>query len=136
MEGGSQSALDGLQIGASAVFSLGKNAANNRFTSRAISRWIAAAVCFPDASTAAFPLHGAKSADLFVDTDQILAQLLQAVELGDLLLRFAQRRWIGKGLGRALARDPAGQPELRIVTRIIGFGAMAGRLTAVCAPLP
>ena len=75
-------------------------------------------------------LGRAKSTDPFVDTDQVLAQLLKAMELGDLLLRLAQRGGMGEGLSHALARHSSGQTELRIVAGIVRPGAMAGRFTA------
>ena len=52
------------------------------------------------------------------------------MELADLLLRFAQRSGIGKRFGHALASDPPGQTELRIVPGVIRLGAMTRRLTA------
>jgi hypothetical protein len=52
------------------------------------------------------------------------------MELGDLVLRFAQSSGIGESFGHTLAGDSPGQPKLRVVTRVVGFGAMAGRLPA------
>jgi hypothetical protein len=39
----------------------------------------------------------AESTDLVVEDDQVLAELLETVKLGDFLLRHAQRGGIGKG---------------------------------------
>jgi len=72
----------------------------------------------------------AKRTYLFVDADQVLAKLLEAMELGNLLLRLAQRGRTGEGFGDAFARDSSGEAELRIVAGIIGLGAMTGRFTA------
>ena len=52
------------------------------------------------------------------------------MELGDLLLRLAQCEGRGEGFGHALARHSSGQTKLRIVTRIVRLGAMAGGFTA------
>jgi hypothetical protein len=52
------------------------------------------------------------------------------MELGDLLLGLTQRRGSGERLGHAFSRHTSGQTELRIVTGIVQFGAMAGRFTA------
>ena len=71
----------------------------------------------------------AKGTDLLVHIDQILTELLQAVELANLLLRLPQRGGIGKRLGHTLSPHPSGKPELRVMTDIIRFGAMAGRFT-------
>jgi hypothetical protein len=75
-------------------------------------------------------LDRAKSADSLVDAHQVLAEFLEPMELGDFVLRLAQRVRIGEGFGHALARDSPGQTELRVVTGVVGFGAMTGRLTA------
>jgi len=72
----------------------------------------------------------AKGTDPFVDADQVLAELLEAMELGDLLLRLAQGGGIGKGFGHAFACDSSGQTELWVVTGVVRLGAMAGRFTA------
>jgi len=66
---------------------------------------------------------------LLVDGYHLLAELLEAMKLGNLLLGFAKRRWIREGFGHGSARHSSGQAELRIVTRIVGFGAMAGWLS-------
>jgi hypothetical protein len=71
----------------------------------------------------------AKGTDLFVHSDQILAEFLKAMELGNLLLRLTQRSGMGKRLRHALATHPSGKTELRVMTSVIRFGAMAGRLT-------
>jgi Rieske Fe-S protein len=72
----------------------------------------------------------AQSADPFVDAHQIRAEFLESMELGDLVLGLAQRRRIGKGFRHAFTGDSAGQTKLRIVTGIVGFGAMTGGFTA------
>src|SRR5438067_13684643 len=72
----------------------------------------------------------AKGTDPLVDADQGLAELLEAMELGDLLLRLAQGGGIGIGLGHAFARHSSCQTELWVVTGVVRFGAMAGRFTA------
>jgi hypothetical protein len=75
-------------------------------------------------------LNGAESADSFVYAHQVLAEFLEPMELGDFVLRLAQRSGIGEGFSHAFASDSPGQTELRVVTGVVGFGAMAGRLTA------
>ena len=65
-----------------------------------------------------------------MDDHQVLAEFLESMELGDLVLRLAQRGRIGEGFGHALAGDSPGQPKLRVVTRVVGLGAMARWLTA------
>ena len=52
------------------------------------------------------------------------------MKFGDLLLGLAQGGGVGEGLGHGPARYPASQTKLRIMSRIVGFGAMAGRLAA------
>ncbi|MEK7407233.1 MAG: hypothetical protein AAB225_19335 [Acidobacteriota bacterium] len=65
-----------------------------------------------------------------VDGDQLLEELLETMKLGDLLLCLAQRGWIGKGLRHRLAGHSASQAKLRIMSGIVGLGAMAGGLAA------
>src|SRR5580700_3150502 len=79
---------------------------------------------------APFLLDRAESTDLFVDGHQVLAELLEAVKLGDLLLSFAQGGGIGKGLRHGLAVHAASETELRVMSRVVAFGAVAGRLAA------
>jgi hypothetical protein len=79
---------------------------------------------------ALLPFDGPKSTNFFVDADQILAEFLKTMELGDLLLRLAQRGRMGKRFSHTLSADPPGQTELRVVTGVIRLGAMAGWLTA------
>jgi hypothetical protein len=50
----------------------------------------------------------AKSADFLVDAHQLLAEFLESMELGDLVLRLAQSGRIGEGFGHALAGDSPG----------------------------
>src|SRR5205807_10237129 len=52
------------------------------------------------------------------------------VELGDFLLRLAQRGGIGKGFGHGFTRHAASQAKLRIMSRVVVFSAVAGRLAA------
>jgi hypothetical protein len=52
--------------------------------------------------------HRAKRTDPFVNPDQILAELPEPMELGDLLLCLAQRSGIGKRFGHTFAGDPPG----------------------------
>jgi hypothetical protein len=65
-----------------------------------------------------------------VDAHQVVAEFLESMELGDLLLCLAQRSWIGESLRHGHAGYSSSQSELRIMTGIVGFGAMAGRLAA------
>jgi hypothetical protein len=55
----------------------------------------------------------AKSTYLFVDADEVFAEFVKAMELIDLLLRFAQGCRTGEGFGHALARHSSGETELR-----------------------
>jgi hypothetical protein len=55
---------------------------------------------------------------------------LEAVKLDDLLLSLAQRGRMGEGLRHRLASHPAGEPKLRIMSRIVELGTMAGALAA------
>src|SRR5256884_7041233 len=75
-------------------------------------------------------LDRAESTDLFVEGHQVLAELLEAVKLGDLLLGFAQGGGIGKGLRHGLAGHAASETELRVMSGVVAFGAVAGRLAA------
>jgi len=52
------------------------------------------------------------------------------VKLGDLLLGFTQGGGIGKGFRHGLAGHAAGEAELRVMSRVVAFGAVAGRLAA------
>jgi hypothetical protein len=72
-------------------------------------------------------------ADGSVDCDQLLAEFLKAMKLGDLLLGLAQCRRVGEGLRDRLAGHSVGQAKLGIVSRVVGLGAMAGRLTTALA---
>src|SRR5207247_4742753 len=83
---------------------------------------------------AAFLRDRAESTDLFVEGDQILAELLEAVKLGHLLLRLAQRCAIGNALRYRLARDSASAWKLRIMSGALVFRAVAGRLSAASDP--
>jgi hypothetical protein len=51
---------------------------------------------FLNGPAALLRLARAQRADLLIDADQVLAELLKAMELGDLLLRFAQRSGSGE----------------------------------------
>src|SRR5258708_11281081 len=57
------------------------------------------------APATAMLLNRAESTDLVVEGDQVLAELLETVKLGDFLLRLAQRGGIGKGFCHRLAGD-------------------------------
>jgi hypothetical protein len=57
--------------------------------------------------TAALPLHRAKLTDFLVDPDQVLAEFLELMKLGDLLLRFTQRGRVGEGFGHGLTGHSA-----------------------------
>src|SRR5438552_7897019 len=59
-----------------------------------------------------------------------MAELLEAVKLGDLLLGFAQGGGIGKGFRHGLAGHAASETELRVMSRVVVLGAVAGRLAA------
>ena len=50
------------------------------------------------------------------------------MKLGDLLLRLAERGRIGKGLRHGLAGHAAGEAKLWIMSRVVVFSAVAGRL--------
>jgi hypothetical protein len=54
---------------------------SSSFTSRAISSWIAAAVFFLVAPAVPLSLDRAQMADILVDLDQIVAELLKTMEL-------------------------------------------------------
>ena len=71
--------------------------------------------------TALVWLGRTKRTDFLIDSDQLLAEFLQAVKLGDFLLRFTESRRTGKSLGNGFAVDPAGEPNLGIVPGIIGL---------------
>ena len=84
-------------------------------------------------------LDRTETADLFVEGDQVFTKLLEAVKLDHLLLRLAQRRGIGKALRDRLTGHAAREAKLRIMSRVVVFGAVAGRLpqrrtTAVMEP--
>jgi hypothetical protein len=51
----------------------------------------------------------------------------------DLSLRLAKRGRGGKRLGHGLPVHSGGEANLGIVARIVGFGAVAGRLTATAS---
>src|SRR5580704_11705562 len=70
----------------------------------------------------------AQSTDPVVESDEVLTELLEAVKLGDLLLRLAERGRIGKGLGHRLAGHAAREAKLWIVSGVVVFSAVAGRL--------
>src|SRR5580700_737142 len=79
---------------------------------------------------APFLLDRAESTDLFVDGHQVPAELLEAVKLADLLLGFTQGGGIRKGFRHGLAGHAASEAELRVMSRVVAFGAVAGRLAA------
>jgi hypothetical protein len=65
-----------------------------------------------------------------VDGQQLLAELLPALEFCDLLLGFAQSGGSGKTLIHGLPVHFAAQAELRIMSRIVGLGTVASGLSA------
>jgi len=71
-------------------------------------------------------LDWAESTDLVVEGDQVLAELLEAVKLGDLLLRFAQGAGIGEGFRHRLAGHAASEAKLRIMSQVVVLGTVAG----------
>src|SRR5437660_931606 len=75
-------------------------------------------------------LDRAERTDLFVEGHQVLAELLEAVKLADLLLRLAQRGGIGKGFRHRLAGHAASETKLGVMSGVVAFGAVAGRLAA------
>lgn len=68
--------------------------------------------------------------DLLVDRDQFQAQFLETMVLIDFRLGFAPCSGGRKRLGDGFPVNFAGQANLRIVTRVVGPGAMAGRFPA------
>jgi hypothetical protein len=54
-------------------------------------------------------------ADLFIDAHQLVAEFLEAVELGDLLLGLPRGGRIRKRFGHSFARESPSEAELRIV---------------------
>jgi hypothetical protein len=80
--------------------------------------------------TVPLSLHRTKLTDFLVGGDQLRTGLLEAMKLGDLLLRFAKSVRVGKGFGDGLTRHSAGEAELGIMAGVMGFGAVAGRFTA------
>lgn len=78
-------------------------------------------------------LHGAKRTNCFVEADQLLAELLEAMKLSHLLLRFVQRGGVGKGLGYGLASHSSGKAKLGIMAGVLWLGAMAGRFATAPA---
>jgi len=72
--------------------------------------------------------HRTESTDLLVEGNQVVAELLEAMKLGDFFLGFAQGDRIGETLRHRLARDATGEAKLRIMSRVVVFGTVAGRL--------
>jgi hypothetical protein len=81
---------------------------------------------FLDGPAAGF-LFQTKLTNLLVEDDQLVGELLQAMELGDLLLGFAQGGGAGKTLIDRLTLDFASEAELRIMPGVIRTGTMTGR---------
>jgi hypothetical protein len=79
-------------------------------------------------------LDRSQPADSFVHADQILAELLESMKLGDLLLGLAEGGWVGKGFRHRLSGHSASQAELGIMSGIVRLGAMAGRFAAASRP--
>ena len=65
-----------------------------------------------------------------IDGDQSLAELLETMKLGDLLLRFANRNGVGESFRKGLTGHSAGETELRFMAGVVRLGAMTGRLSA------
>ena len=74
-------------------------------------------------------LDRAKLTDLLIDAHQAFAEFPETVKLSDLQLSLAQSGRVRKRFRHRLTRRSASQPELRIVTRIVRLGAMAGWLS-------
>jgi hypothetical protein len=72
-------------------------------------------------------LFQTKLTNLLVEDDQLVGELLQAMELGNLLLGFAQGGGAGKTLIDRLTLDFASEAELRIMPGVIRTGTMTGR---------
>jgi hypothetical protein len=51
------------------------------------------------------------------------------MELGNLLLRFAQGHGAGEGFGNRFTGYSPGEAQLRIVSGVVGLGTMTARLT-------
>ena len=131
MQSRSHSGLDRLQIGPAVLTALRKDAGEQlvyfprHFLMDRSSRFFSCSVQPP-----ALLLHRAEPTDFFVEGHQVLAELLEAVKLGDLLLRFAQGGGIGKAFRYRFAGHAAGEAELGIVPRVVVLGAVAGGLAA------
>ena len=106
MQSDSQGRFHGFQIGPTVLMALCKNQAEESVYFSRDFLMDRSSVFFPALSAAPLLLDRAESTDLFVDDHQVLAELLEAVKLGDLLLGFAQGGGIGKGLRHGLAGRP------------------------------
>ena len=80
-----------------------------------------------DGPASGFWFQGTKLTNLLVEDDQLGGELLQAMELGDFLLGFAQGSGAGKTLIDRLTLGFASEPELRIMTGVMGTGTMTAR---------
>jgi hypothetical protein len=130
VQSGSQGRLHSFQIGPTVLMALCKDQVEESvYFSRNLLMDLSS-VFFLLRPAAPLLLDRAESTDLFIEGHQVLAELLEAVELGDLLLGFAQGGGIGKGLRHGLAGHAASETELRVVSRVVAFGAVAGRLAA------
>jgi len=69
-------------------------------------------------------------ADRLIDGDQFRAQFLEAMVLIDLGLRFAPCRGRRKRFGNGSTVHSPCQADLRIMSRIVGFSAVTGWLSA------
>jgi hypothetical protein len=78
-------------------------------------------------------LNRSHAANLFVDGDQLRAQLLEPAELGDLALGLLKGYEAGEGLSHRLAVDLADKADLRSVAVVAGFCAMASWLPTAAA---
>ena len=63
-------------------------------------------------------------------SEENLAELLEAMKFRDLLLCLAKSGRVRERLCDRFASHPSGQSELGIVASVVGFGAVASRLTA------
>jgi hypothetical protein len=72
-------------------------------------------------------LFQTKLTNLLVEDDQLVGELLQAMELGDLLLGFAQGGGAGETLIDRLTLNFASEAELRVMSGVMRTGTMTGR---------
>lgn len=85
---------------------------------------------FLGSPAAGFCFQGTKLTNLLIEHDQLIGEFLQAMELGDLLLGFAQRGGAGETLIQGLTLHFASEAELRIMSGIMRTGTMTGWFAA------